>query len=196
MKLSIKYKILLLAFFVVLITSLWANNIYLLFGFSALCWITIPQKKWWDGMSISLFIFSVFYGLMIIMHGKVNSNFNLFSYMIAPVAFYRFGRWSMNIFKEDKSRQKFLIFSMLLYLGYFFLLTFKDIAIVGIVNPTRVLLGDVGNDHAMAATLYGLMASVEIGCIAAIFVKKRKFLDTFRVYYSCFIGIVRSYTFS
>lgn len=175
MTLSFKNIILLFLFFIVLVTSLWGNNVYLLFAFSVLCWITIPQNKWWDGMSISLFIFSVFYGLMVIMNGKVNSNFNLFSYMIAPVAFYRFGRQSMNMFKEDKSRQKFLIFSILLYLGYYFLLTFKDIAIVGIVNPTRKLLGDIGDDHAMAATLYGLMASVGIGCIAAVFVKKENF---------------------
>ena len=165
MKLSIKYKILLLTFFVVLVTSLWSNNIYLLFAFSILCWITIPQKKWWDGMSISLFIFSIFYGLMLIINGKVNSIANLFSYMIAPVAFYRFGRQSMKIFKEDNLRQKFLIFSILLYLGYFLLLIFKDIGIVGIVNTTRVL----------SATLYGLMASIGIGCIAAIFVKKENF---------------------
>lgn len=175
MTILFKYKILLLAFFVVLVTSLWSNNIYLLFAFSIICWITIPQKKWWDGMSISLFIFSIFYGLMLIINGKVNSIANLFSYMIAPVAFYRFGRQSMKIFKEDNLRQKFLIFSILLYLGYFLLLIFKDIAIVGIVNSTRVLLGDIGNDHAIAATLYGLMASIGIGCIAAIFVKKENF---------------------
>ena len=172
MPLSFKSKILLFTFFMVLATSLWANNIYLLFGFSVLCWILIPQKKWWDGLTVLLLLFSLFYGLMIIMNGKVNSNFNLFSYMIAPVAFYRFGRWSMNIFKEEKSRQKFLMFSIFLYLLYFLILTFKDISLVGIVNPTRVLLGD---DHAKAATLYGLMASVGIGCIGVVFAKKENF---------------------
>lgn len=175
MTLSFKNKILLLAFFIVLVTSVWANNIYLLFGFSVLCWILIPQKKWWDGLTVSLLLFSLFYGLMIIMNGKVNSNFNLFSYMITPVAFYRFGRWSMNIFKEEKSRQKFLMFSIFLYLLYFLILTFKDISLVGIVNPTRVLLGDLGDDHAKAATLYGLMASVGIGCIGVVFAKKENF---------------------
>ena len=175
MTLSFKNKILLFTFFVVLITSLWVNNIYLLFGFSVLCWIFIPQKKWWDNLTVSLLLFSLFYGFMIIMNGKVNSNFNLFSYMIAPVAFYRFGRWSMNIFKEEKSRQKFLMFSIFLYLLYFLILTFKDISLVGIVNPTRVLLGDLGDDHAKAATLYGLMASVGIGCICVVFAKKENF---------------------
>jgi len=175
MPLSFKSKILLFTFFIVLITSLWANNIYLLFGFSVLCWILIPQKKWWDSLTVSLLLFSLFYGLMMIMNGKVSSNFNLFSYMIAPVAFYRFGRWSMNIFKEEDSRQKFLMSAILFYLIYFFILTFKDIAITGIVNPTRVLLGDIGNDHAKAATLYGLMASVGIGCIGVVFAKKENF---------------------
>lgn len=112
---------------------------------------------------------------MVIMNGKIKSNFNLYSYMIAPVAFYRFGRWSMSIFKEDKSRQKFLMFSIFIYLLYFLILTFKDISLVGIVNISRVLLEDAGDNNNINATLYGLMASVGIGCIAIIFIKKENF---------------------
>lgn len=174
MKLSIKYKILLLAFFVVLATSLLGYNIYLLFAFSVLCYVFIPYKKYWDKVAVSLFLFSLFYALILLINEKNTSSYLPISYVISPIAFYRFGRLSMNIFKEDNSRKKILMFSILLYLGYFFLLIFKDILIVGIVNQSRSLF-DVGGKSTMAATLYGLMTSIGIGCIAVIFVKKENF---------------------
>ena len=62
-----------------------------------------------------------------------------------------------------------------------FLLTLQDIILVGIINETRVMLGDLGDDNTLAATLYGLMSSVGIGCIAALFMKGENFL--FRIGY-------------
>lgn len=174
MKLYLKDKILLLSFFFVVLTSLWANNIYLLFVFSILCWFLIPLNKWWDNVTIYLLIFSLFYAMMVVLNGRNNSYFNLLSYIIAPVAFYRFGRWTMNIFRNDIARQKFLFFTILLYLGYFFILILKDIALVGIVNETRLLLGDTNDFESWSATLYGMMASVGISCIAVIFTRKQK----------------------
>lgn len=174
MKLYLKDKILLLSFFFVVLTSLWVNNIYLLFVFSILCCFLIPLNKWWDNVTIYLLFFSLFYAMMVVLNGRNNSYFNLLSYIIAPVAFYRFGRWTMNIFRNDIARQKFLFFTILLYLGYFFILILKDIALVGIVNETRVLLGDTNDFESWNATLYGMMASVGISCIAVIFTRKQK----------------------
>ena len=62
------------------------------------------------------------------------------------------------------------------YLINMFVLTFVDIAIVGIINEDRALLGTSTEDDALAATLYGLMASVGIGCIGACFAKEQKFI--------------------
>lgn len=177
MKLSIKYKILYFAFFIVLITSLWKNNIYLLFSFSILCWVFLPKRKWWDNSTIFLLFFSLFYGIMVYMNHLVGSVFNLLSYFLAPVAFYRLGQCSMNIFKEENSRQKFILIVVLCYLIYLYQLTLKDIALVGIVNDTRILLEDSGESYeilALTATLYGMMASIGIGCIASIYTKKQK----------------------
>ena len=174
MKLYLKDKILLLSFFFVVLTSLWVNNIYLLFVFSILCCFLIPLNKWWDNVTIYLLFFSLFYAMMVVLNGRNNSYFNLLSYIIAPVAFYRFGRWTMNIVRNDIARQKFLFFTILLYLGYFFILILKDIALVGIVNETRVLLGDTNDFESWNATLYGMMASVGISCIAVIFTRKQK----------------------
>lgn len=174
MKLNLKDKILLLSFFFVVLTSLWANNIYLLFVFSILCCFLIPLNKWWDNVTMYLLIFSLFYAMMVVLNGRNNSYFNLLSYIIAPVTFYRFGRWTMNIFRDDVARQNFIFITILLYLGYFFVLTLKDIAIVGIVNETRALLGDIDDFESWSATLYGMMASVGISCIAVMFIRKQK----------------------
>ena len=175
---KLKYKILIFAFFSMIITSLWGNNIYLLFGFSTLSWLFIPQKKYWDRISISLLIFSLFYGFMAYINGKNNSYFILFSYIIAPATFYRFGRFLMNIFKKDTVRQLFLITSTILYLIYLFILTIKDIALIGIVNESRILLNNNSmmnsSMHGIGATMYGMMSSIGIGCIGTIFTKKQK----------------------
>lgn len=164
-----KYKVLLLTFFCVIITSLWSNNIYLLFGFSFLCWLFVPQKKWWDRIAVAILLFSFFYGLMVIINGRNSSYFVLLSYIISPVAFYRFGRLLMDIYKDDLSRQKFLMFSVLLYLLNIYILTLRDIAMVGFINETRMLLGDI--DSKVSATMYGAMLSIGIACIGTVFIK-------------------------
>ena len=56
LRLKFKYKILLVIFFLVLITSLWPKNIYLLVLFSFLTYVILPTKKWWDPTAIVLFI--------------------------------------------------------------------------------------------------------------------------------------------
>lgn len=54
--------------------------------------------------------------------------------------------------------------------------TFIDIALVGFVNETRQLLSNLsGNNGSLAATLYGLMSSIGIGCISVLFLKKQSF---------------------
>ncbi len=172
MTVPLKYKYTLFSLLIVLITSLWARNIYLLFGFSIMCWIIIPHKKLWDNSAVSLLVFSLFYGLMIFMNNRLESGLYLLSYLIAPVAFYRLGRWSMTIIRKEYSRQFFLLISILCYLIYLFIITFKDIAIVGIVNETRKLLGDL-KDDTLNATLYGMTTSIGIGCIGSIFTNKQ-----------------------
>ena len=180
-KLKFRYNILIGAYFCVLITSLWPNNIYLLFLFSVLCWGILPIKKWWDAISIGLLFFSLFYAIMEWMNDEIGSGFIFLSHLVAPVAFYRFGRWVMTVFRDNTCRLRFLFISILCYMLPLFLLTLQDIILVGIINETRVMLGDLGDDNTLAATLYGLMSSVGIGCIAALFMKGENFL--FRIGY-------------
>lgn len=171
LKLGFKYIILMAMFFLVLLTSLWPNNIYLLVFFSLTTYIVLPFRKYWDGISLTLLLFSFYYSIVIVISNQYGSGSLLISYLIAPVAFYRFGRWIMSVFYDDKVRQRLLFCIVTCYLLSLFIMTFKDIALVGIVNVSRVLLGDLNDGEGLAATLYGLMASLGIGCIASLFTR-------------------------
>lgn len=164
-------------FLATMLTSLWPDNIYLLCVFSVTCWIFLPSNKWWDGICRSLFVFSVLYGLMEILNGKSQSGFILISHFISPVAFYRFGRWLLWLFNDETVRFKMLFAATLCYLTPLFIMTAQDMAVTGFINESRIVLYDVINGTTMAATLYGLMASVGIGCIAVLFTKQTSLLE-------------------
>ena len=112
-KLKFRYNILIGAYFCVLITSLWPNNIYLLFLFSVLCWGILPIKKWWDAISIGLLFFSLFYAIMEWMNDEIGSGFIFLSHLVAPVAFYSFGPRVMTVFMDKKFRLRFFFISNL-----------------------------------------------------------------------------------
>ena len=169
-----KYKALIAIFFLVLLTSLWANNIYILVLFSFLTYLIMPLNKWWDNTSILLFCFSVLYSLILLLTNQVLSYFILCAYAIAPVAFYRFGRFLMTIYPDEESRQKILLYILLSFLVSLFILTFKDILAVGLVNLNRAMTGDIASDDALSATYYGLLSAVGIPCIASIFAREQK----------------------
>ncbi|MCM1502964.1 MAG: hypothetical protein NC115_09915 [Bacteroidales bacterium] len=168
----LKDYILFILFFVVLITSLWPNNIYLLVFFSIISLLFLPFKKWWDGIAVCLVLFSLFYCLMECRSSEIGSGFIFLSHLFSPVAFYRFGRWTMSKIVDEKLRFLFLFFVILSYLLPLFLLTVQDIALVGIVNETRQMLSDIGKeDDMLSATLYGLMTSAGIGGIAMLLLR-------------------------
>lgn len=171
MKIPLKYNILLLIFFTVLCTSLWAGNIYLLFLFSVLCLVIIPYNKWWDKCTGMLLIFSVFYALLMFMQESKVSGFIFLSILVAPVSFYRFGHLLMDLFHEERQRIWLLIFISFSFLISVFILTVKDIVLVGFINSGRVLLRDEIDAVARNATIYGLMVSIGIGFIGSIFTK-------------------------
>ena len=165
---------LLIGFFAVLLTSLFPQNTYLLVLFSGLAWILLPYRKWWDGVCMGLLLFSIFYAVMVVLSGQMRSGFLTISYLISPVAFYRFGQYLLTEYRTDNERFMLLLSILFGYLLNVFILTFVDIAVVGIVNEDRTLLGASTGDDALAATLYGLMASVGIGYIGACFAKEHK----------------------
>lgn len=168
-----KSNFLLLALFPVLITSLWGNNIYILFLFSVLCWFILPYKKWWDGISIPLLFFSLFYAGVTVCKGEILSYYLLATCMLAPTAFYRLGCFLMKHIQDEMQRKITLLFIVGMYLLPLFLLTAQDIALTGLINDSRKMLLDLGEDDSLSATLYGMMASAGIGCIGTVFAKQQ-----------------------
>ena len=166
--------ILLTTFFAVLLTSLFPQNIYLLVLFSIMSWGLLPFRKWWEIGSLLLLLFSVFYTVWVILSGRMQSGFLSISYLITPVAFYRFGQYLMSEFKGETQRYYLILSIGYAYLFNMFVLTVASIATVGIVNNSRVLFGVTMRDESLAATLYGLMASYGIGCIGVVFAKDTK----------------------
>lgn len=179
LNLKFKYKILLVVFLLVMITSLWPKNIYLLVLFSILTYVILPIKKWWDSTALILFVFSLFYSMMSVMTDQFGSGFTLIAILTSPVGLYRFGQWLMYTFYEDKIRQKLFLFIISAYLLPLFILTFKDVALVGIVNVSRVMMGDLDSGESLAATLYGMMSSIGIACVASLVAKNQSFAIRF-----------------
>ena len=179
--------VLLTIFLMVLLTSMFPQNIYLLVLFSVLAWGLLPFRKWWDGAGLALLLFSIFYTIMVIMSGQMKSGFVTLSYLISPIALYRFGQYLMSEYRNDNDRFRLLLFVVIAYLINMFVLTFVDIAIVGIINEDRALLGTSTEDDALAATLYGLMASVGIGCIGACFARSQKLI--IRLFYFVIVAL-------
>jgi uncharacterized membrane protein (UPF0136 family) len=79
----------------------------------------------------------------------------------------------MKTIQIEAQRQKILIYIIGTYLLPLFLLTAQDMVLTGLINDSRQMLLDLGEDDSMAATLYGLMASAGIGCIGTAFARQQ-----------------------
>ncbi len=170
-------KVLYISFFVVLITSLWPQNIDLLVIFSILALFLMPMNKWWNTGSLSLVMFSFMYFSLSLLTGVSQIGFLSLSYMFAPIAFYRFGHYCISDVKSDQARCKLLFFIVLAYLLHLFIKTGIDISVVGLVSVDRTLLGADQSANSITATYYGSMAAVGIGCVGAIFRKELSLLN-------------------
>lgn len=166
---NLRKLILLVLFLISLITSLLPQNVYFIVLFSIFTWVFLPLRKWWDNIALALLFFSFFYASLIIVRGLIPSGSLLIAYMISPVSFYRFGHYLANGYTIETQRHRLVISVVVLYLIHMFLLTFVDISVTGIVNEDRTLLGHSIENDALSATLYGLMSSIGIGCIGAVF---------------------------
>lgn len=138
-----------------------------------LCWVLLPYKKWWDGVSVPLLFFSVSYAGIVLYRGENPGWSFIFSILFAPTAFYRLGRFLMKTIQVEEQRQKMLIFVIGVYLLPLFLLTAQDMALTGLINDSRQMLLDMGDEDSLNATIYGLMASAGIGCIGAVLAKQQ-----------------------
>lgn len=171
---KIKRNVILSVLSIVLLSSLIQQNIYILVLFSLSLWLLLPLKKWWSVDTYALLLFSFFYTCMSILSEQQQSGFVIISYIVTPVAFYRLGYYFMNEFTTDLQRFRLLLLVGITYLLNLFFLTIADVSIVGIVNDSRAFTGVLADTEALSATLYGLMASLGIGCVGATFTRNMK----------------------
>ena len=155
MKLKLKHYTLLLLFFAAMITSMWENNIYILFSVAIAVLLFTPSRKGWDSTAVMLLLFSILYNLISAINERgFNSGFLFLTLLIAPLGMYKFGQWILVWLKDEKKRIKFLFLTVLLYLLPLFAATAQDIAIVGFVNPARMFFLDMLNEVVRRVTLY------------------------------------------
>lgn len=159
--------ILILGLLLLLVTSLQAFNVYILMLFSVATYFFIPLNKCWDKITICLFIFSLLYSANIYFFGNVDSFTNLICYLISPIAFYRMGKYLVDSHIDDSKIVSYILVFAFIYSLPLYIMTIKGIASEGIVNITRQL--DSEADNNLAATLYGLQASVGLGCVGVFF---------------------------
>ncbi len=191
MKLTIRHYIVLALFFATMITSLWPDNIYLLFTFSLANLFLINTNLKNDKAFFCLFLFSCFYCLNQYATVGTGSGFVFLSTLIAPISFYKFGCWLMDWMQEDRQRLNFLFCMFLCYLLPALLLTIQDMILVGFINESRRLLSDIGKeDTTLAATLYGLMGSTGIGFVSILFSSRLKIFKKILYFSICVISVL------
>ena len=172
---------------VVLLTSLIQQNIYILVFYSLLLWALLPFRKWWSIDTCALLLFTIFYTFMSIFGDQPPSGFVTISYIVTPVAFYRLGYYLMAEYTTELERFKLLLFIVGTYLLNLFILTITDVSVVGIVNDARTFTGVSADSDTLSATLYGLMASLGIGCVGAAFSRNMK--PIMRILFSLLVGL-------
>ena len=191
MNLTIRHYIVLALFFATMITSLWPDNIYLLFTFSLANLFLIKTNLKNAKAFFCLFLFSCFYCLNQYSTVGAGSGFVFFSILIAPISFYKFGCWLMDWLQEDRQRLNFFFCMFLCYLLPALLLTIQDMILVGIINESRHLLSDIGKeDTTLAATLYGLMGSTGIGFVSILFSSGLNVLKKILYFSICVISVL------
>ncbi len=157
-------------------TSLRSSNIYwvVLFSVVVLSWLLAIPKQKFDGVSLALIAFSIFYSAILCLNGMVSSIFLLISYIISPLAFYIFGKYVVNRFCIKDLVFAFLVFTCLFFSLDLFRTTIVDISTNGFGNVLRQMA--TSDDVEMAATLYGVIASL---CLSGVivFIKPKEIRD-------------------
>lgn len=162
-----KGKCLFILLLFILLTSLNPNNIYLVVLLGLFANALLPKSRYWDATALLLLVFSVLYSLIQIDDGRVGSWFLQLSYILCPVAFYRLGQYYT---EKVQTKADFITLWAVMILCYSLPLameTFNSINTIGIVNPFRTM-GSEGGD-VLAATLYGMHASLGLSGIAILF---------------------------
>lgn len=157
---------------------------YIIVAFSAFCFLTLPLKRYFNKPAVILLLFSILYGILLSFNGISPGWVFAICNFISPVAFLIFG---MYVVDKSKSEDHFLLFIFLLTLVpciQLFQMVAVDIRDVGIVNPRR-LIENLDDENAIAATLYGVVASLSVSALPIISCRR----EIRSLFYYLFIGI-------
>ncbi len=158
-----------------LYTSAYNNNVYFVFIFSVFSIITLPIRKYLDKTAIFLMLFSFTFVLIsYTLNVNTKSHFQMLCHFISPLIFYVFGRYIV-----DKLNKKDLIIIFILVTLFLFtigtiLSIYKSILENGIVSLDRNISID-GENSVKAATLIGLLLSVNLAGIGIFIADKNRF---------------------
>ncbi len=162
--------ILLWLFYIIMFTIFYGFNVYLVTLFSCLV-LLLTKNIRWDGVSIALMAFSSFYCMLEYFNGVMPSGSDFINHLLAPVAFYLFGKNIVERLRMQKMIVVFLIFMIILFSINLYYATLIDVVKYGFGNVLRIM--SVGNAGELAATLYGVVASLGLAGVI-VFVKPKE----------------------
>ena len=160
-------KIVLLVFAVMLYMSAAKGISYIMLAFAVLAVSLMISSNLGDRTALYLFLFSLSYSLMLLMHGD-SARWPV--YLLCPSVFYVFGRYVTTKFNEV-ALLEFLILTIFLFALRTYIATVIDASEGGFFNTYRAMNRSGEGDIDLAATLFGLNVSLGFVGLVAYFVK-------------------------
>ena len=142
-----------------------------------LCIIPVYKKKYWDGMTSSIFIFSIIYSLTNYFHHTIESNFYLLYFAIAPMIFYLFGKIIIEkVHSDNELIALWWIVAFSLGAIIYSIVGFTGSITIGVEENARSFYLNPNGDQKLSATLVGVFVSLGlIGLGTCLYVSKNVF---------------------
>lgn len=160
---NIIVKLLLILFVSLLYHSILIGTSYYTLVFCIWSLFVVPVRRHFDGLALSLIVFSVLYSLMHLVLGISSSHIPL--YLMAPLLFYTFGCYITSRLYYRSSILEFIALTVFLFSIVTYYTCIIDVTNTGLVNPLRIMGRNGGDEYDMAATLYGLNVSLGLACL-------------------------------
>lgn len=141
------------------------------------CMFSIPicwKKAYFDKTSFFLLLFSISYPLALCMNkGVFNSHYLL--YLIAPMAFYTYGQYLVDLIGNQRGMLNFLLLVLIFFAVQTYIITIEDVKEIGLINPMREMLRKGDDEGMINATLFGLNVSLGLSGLGVFMALKNKF---------------------
>lgn len=122
-------------------------------------------SKYYDNTTIQLLFFSISYSLIAWLVGCDVSNFELLSYIVAPIAFYMIGKQLVDVSNKGDDNAISYLFIVIAGSVALWYINVSDGIENGFINTTRLLYNE-DNKLMLTATIQGVIASLGISMVA------------------------------